>query len=314
MTRIAIVGYADYAMCGMRISNAINSVIEDSSICMTTREHPFNYPGQRVESLSDMVNAAEEFLKGSTNPWVILMEGDEGRGKRNKLIYNELRNTLGDFRFGRLYIGSGFRNKSEIYLNMHRDQNTELCIVSPDSMHLIDDSARFYPYLHTVAGLGSKRPSKTTPPIKICHSPSNVKTKGTNAIKKIITSQKKYFSLNLKIIHGVPYSECLKQREGNHIFVGQLNKKVGGFGYSSVEAMAQGMVSMATRNNTPDKIWEDVGLKPPPVVDFSESSLKELLSNIDKIQELREKSYDYVNCGQMSQSAAGSYYLSILSK
>ena len=96
--------------------------------------------------------------------------------------------------------------------------------------------------------------------------------------------------------------------------MGQLNKKVGGFGYSSVEAMAQGMVSMATRNNTPDKIWEDVGLKPPPVVDFSESSLKELLSNIDKIQELREKSYDYVNCGQMSQSAAGSYYLSILSK
>ena len=71
---------------------------------------------------------------------------------------------------------------------------------------------------------------------------------------------------------------------------------------------------MATRNNAPDKIWEDAGLEPPPVIDFSESSLKKLLSNIDNIQELREKSYDYVNYGQMSQSAAGSYYLSILSK
>ena len=99
MTRVAIIGYVDSAMCGMRISNAINSVIEDSSICMTTKKHPFNYPGQRVESLSDMVNATGEFLKGSTNPWVILTEGDERRGKSNKLIYNELRNTLDDFRF-----------------------------------------------------------------------------------------------------------------------------------------------------------------------------------------------------------------------
>ena len=314
MTRIAIVGCVDYAMCGMRISNAINSVIKDSAISIATIGRRQKYPGQRIEKSSKLVSATAKFLEGSTNPWVILMEGDEGRGKRNKLIYNELRNTLGDFRFGRLYVGSGFRSKSEKFLNMHRDQNTELCIVSPDSMHLIDDSARFYPYLHTVAGLGLKRPSKTTLPIKICHSPSNVISKGTDTIEKIIMLQKRYFSLNFKIIHGVPYSECLKQREGNHIFVGQLNKKVGGFGYSSVEAMAQGMVSMATRNNTPDKIWEDAGLKPPPVIDFSESSLKELLSNIDKIQELREKSYDYVNYGQMSQSAAGSYYLSILSK
>ena len=314
MTRIAIVGCVDYAMCGMRISNAINSVIKDSAISIATIGRRQKYPGQRIEKSSKLVSATAKFLEGSTNPWVILMEGDEGRGKRNKLIYNELRNTLGDFRFGRLYVGSGFRSKSEKFLNMHRDQNTELCIVSPDSMHLIDDSARFYPYLHTVTRLDLNRPSKTTLPIKICHSPSSIKTKGTNAIKQIIMSQKKYFSLNLKIIHGVRYSECLRQREGNHIFVGQLNKKVGGFGYSSVEAMAQGMVSMATRNNAPDKIWEDAGLEPPPVIDFSKSSLKELLSNVDKIQELREKSYDYVNYGQMSQSAAGSYYLSILSK
>tara|TARA_Y100000114_G_scaffold157182_1_gene187814 strand:- start:3274 stop:4209 length:936 start_codon:yes stop_codon:yes gene_type:complete len=311
MTRVAIIGYKDSALCGMRISNAINSVIENSAISMVMKKHRFDYPGQCVGGLSCIINATKEFLEGSTNPWVIMLEGIE---KKNKLIYNELHDALSGFRFGRLYVGSEFRDNPKDFLNMHRDQNTELCIVSPDSMHLIDSSARFYPYLHTVSRLGSSRPSETTLPIKICHSPSSLASKGTNVIWKIIMSQKKYFSLNFKIIHGVPYSECLRQREGSHIFVGQINKQVGGFGYSSVEAMAQGMVSMVTRNHAPDKIWEDAGLEPPPVIDFSERSLKELLSNIDKIQELREKSYDYVNYGQMSQSAAGSYYLSILSK
>ena len=55
MTRIAIVGCVDYAMCGMRISNAINSVIKDSAISIATIGRRQKYPGQRIEKSSKLV-------------------------------------------------------------------------------------------------------------------------------------------------------------------------------------------------------------------------------------------------------------------
>ena len=186
-----------------------------------------------------------------------------------------------------------------------------LCIISPDSMHLADKKIPCVPYLHTVPEIEERPLSPTTSPVRICHSPSSLKSKGTNLIRSMVYSQSQEASLVYTEIHGVAYEECLRLRADGHVFIGQHNSDVGGFGYSSVEAMAQGMVALATRGNTPDDVWRAAGLDPPPVLHLTPDALRSVCSSQERLHDLRLASHYYVHRGQMSATRAGNYYLSI---
>lgn len=125
--------------------------------------------------------------------------------------------------------------------------------------------------------------------ITICHAPGLMERpekKGTPIIVSVIKELKNKFTFEYDHIVGVPLSECLKRKSKSHIFIDQINPKVGGIGKNGYEALSLNCITIASVNSFND-IPKDLK---PPVINVNNQTelhneLKKLLSNPDLINE-----------------------------
>ena len=83
--------------------------------------------------------------------------------------------------------------------------------------------------------------------IKICHSPSSKKKKGTAEIEKAISLVKKKYNVDFIMLINLSQDECIKIKQQCDLFIDQIY--TGGYGNSLIEAISIGIPSMVYIKN-----------------------------------------------------------------
>lgn len=146
------------------------------------------------------------------------------------------------------YYGSDLRSRGLI---RELDQISDLNITSEfDHLSLKNNlEYLFYPYdpaeLPTKLNLENER-------VKIVHSPTNRKYKGTELIISVIEKIKKEKKIDFFLLENLPRSEVLKIKSTCDISIDQVGGKMGGTGYgkAGLETLAIGIPTIT--NMTPD--------------------------------------------------------------
>lgn len=118
----------------------------------------------------------------------------------------------------------------------------------------------------------------------ISHMPSNIKTKGTNIISKIIN---RILSINNNVIYlenkvKTKHSKIMELKKNTHIYIDQYNLQIGGFGVSGLEGLANGSIVLSSINKVDKNIWNILNIEPPPIIDIGVST-NELYNIIDNL-------------------------------
>lgn len=131
--------------------------------------------------------------------------------------------------------------------------------------------------------------------LTIAHSPTHHVTKGTETVIEVvkrIQADDEYGDLiDFDLIEGVTFAEAAARRAKAHIFIDQLNPEIGGFGASSIEAMAAGCAVLADIRHTIDD-WHVRGVASPPIIhvggaDELEDELRYLIRSPSTLAECR---------------------------
>ncbi len=314
--RVAFIGDRDYANCAHRAAQAINTAAGFAAArVVVAQRHQFGYPTDIcVEDIGrDAARGAlVEHMRGGDPAWVFTT----GTGSAGRWAEWGARAALpsgAKMRLGALHIGSAYRKDPESFNEADRARGVSLRFISADSMRF-SDSDHDHPYAHSISSI--PRPTIEAPEIPVVvHSPSVRHKKGSDEIESVLADLKASGLLfESMIVEGVSYEECLGRRGRGHILIGQLNLEVGGFGYSSVEAAAQGLAPMATINNIAPDMWADAGLPRPPVIGITSEEdlslkLRALIENPALLQEARARCVEWTHDGAVSPERAGAYYI-----
>ena len=310
--RILFAGDSDYANCSNRVARAINEYagFKCARVLLKNR-HRLGYYQDLYTDDGGLQAAISHLKSGSSS--IVLTTGD-GSYDLVKLISSRL-----DIPIGSLHVGTPYRENSRGFDVEDLKLGSVIRFISPDSIYLT--KVNCLPYLHCIDRRRISPIRKIESPI-VFHSPTSDSMKGTPFILKAIESTIKEVSpkpFKYRVIRGMSYEGCRAERSKGHIFIGQLNTRVGGFGYSSVEAAADGLVPIASMNNSPASVWSDVGLDEPPVLNATdESSLSRLLCDLirdpDMLYECRVRAYEWATCGSVSMIKAGGYYVDQISR
>jgi hypothetical protein len=141
--------------------------------------------------------------------------------------------------------------------------------------------------------------------LTIFHCPS--RDKGSIFIEKkindILTKYKLHDKYEFKTKSGITFNEVIELKKQTHIYIGQFcdgkhsNQLVGGFGLSSIEALATGNIVLSLNNNIPTKI---IG-KDFPIINLeNELKFESIVSDLllkDKKDLIKKanNSFDYFN-------------------
>ena len=325
--RLVFVGENDWASCAFRVAQALNAYYgETVARTVVANSHPFGYENDicvQEHGLSKAFDKGVGHLAEGDAAWVFTT-GD-GTVALTNLFFDRLA-KMKTFRTGRVrllrgafHIGTAYRSSPDMYDRVDRELGVSVRFISPDSIRLSPDPGVWdLPYCHAIGGFSASYIEPISIPA-IVHSPSNRGTKGSDAIEKVVDSLRSEFNFEWRCISGVSYSECVRMREAGHIFIGQLNPAVGGFGYSSVEAAAQGMVPIASQCLTPESVWSDAGLSVPPVLSASDPEelravLVKLLKDPNLLCTLRRRANRWAHFGDVSLLGSGAYYAAQLEK
>lgn len=123
--------------------------------------------------------------------------------------------------------------------------------------------------------------------ITISHAPGlqeRPEKKGTPIILSVINKLKEKYDFEYDHIVGVSLKECLERKSKSHIFIDQINPKVGGIGKNGYESLSLNCITLASVNGFNDIPKKDR----PPVINVNNESdlfsrLSLLLSNINDI-------------------------------
>jgi hypothetical protein len=114
--------------------------------------------------------------------------------------------------------------------------------------------------------------------ITISHAPGlqeRPKKKGTPIIISVINKLKQKYDFDYDHIVGVPFNECLKRKSKSHIFIDQINPKVGGIGKNGYEALSLNCITLSSVNG-----FNDIPKKiRPPVINVNDEN--ELYNRLD---------------------------------
>lgn len=320
LTRVAFIGDRDHAHCAHRTAYALRCAGVESRVTIL-HPHPFGYDSEPcVDSLGGRDAAMAslvQFLSGSRNPWVFTT-GDGSYDLFEEAVDRLLESGIAP-RLGALHVGSSFRNRPGYFNQQDRRLGVRLRVVSADSMDLCCPASDGYtvPYLHSL-------PPRPKPAIRdlgsvlsVAHSPSRRSTKGTDAVIRVVTALiDEGLPLTLNLIEGVSYEECSRLRSKSDVFVGQLNPKIGGFGYSSVEAASEGLVPIASLKNRRTRRrfdWDRFDIPAPPVVHAgSPEELRQVLSDLcaspDLVRSLQDRALAWTSDGSANAQWAGEWY------
>lgn len=140
--------------------------------------------------------------------------------------------------------------------------------------------------------------------LTILHCPS--RDKGTEFIEKniknIITKYNLQDKFRFLIKKGITLEEVLELKKQSHIYIGQFcdgkhsEQEVGGFGLSSIEALATGNIVFCLNNKIPVEMEKSM-----PIINLeNEEKFESIVSNLllkDKkdLQDIANKSFEYFN-------------------
>lgn len=146
-----------------------------------------------------------------------------------------------------------------------------------------------YPYLHCIPHYAAEMPTEITRTPVVMHVPSNKGKKGTDAIRRAMGRMPSH--VEYVEISGVSAQEALEAKRRCDIYIDQLIPDIGGYGASSVEALAQGKAVLASINHVlecRDEIEQHFAL--PPIINIeSEEDLVVELRKLISPQTLLEK-------------------------
>jgi len=179
------------------------------------------------------------------------------------------------------YYGSDLRIRGVI---KELDEISDLNITSEyDHLALKDDlEYLFYPYDFT------ELPQKSTEEndrIKIIHSPTDRKYKGTELIISVIDKIKKEKNIEFLLIENMQRSELLKIKSTCDISIDQVGGRMGGTGYGKAGLETLGMGIPTITNMTKD--YEDWLPENPFTVANSEDELYKKLNQLIDSKQLR---------------------------
>ena len=317
------VGYNDWAQCAHMVSRSLRDGGIWSQVVV---HHPhalgYDYPYCIEDPMffkrrKNYEHVVQEFIEHPAKAkWLISTDGEHAS---TNSIRARIDRECCKYRVGVLHIGSKFRSNPRRCSSDDEMFDTRLRFISPDSMHLVSTMDEFsYPYLHrTPLELDPFTPTSDRKPV-VVHSPSSRRTKNTENIMSVFNSIPKDLA-EIKLVEGVSHKECVQQRNGGSIFVDQMTT-LGGFGYSSVEAAAQGMVPISSLTRPCGgefSEWGKYGIEKPPVLNAStpedlRALLLSLLQDRDLLEKRRLAAYTWAKEGSISPSQCSKYYCDII--
>lgn len=180
------------------------------------------------------------------------------------------------------YFGSDLRARG---LMKELDKISDLNITSEfDHLKMHPDIHYLY-YPYEGEDLPERIPNDS-PRVKIVHSPTNRKFKGTDLILRVIKEVKKERKIEFILLEKLPREKVLKIKASCDICIDQVGGKFGGTGYgkSGLESLAMGI---PTITNMTEEYQEFLG-DHPFVVANNENELKEKLIELIDSKNLRE--------------------------
>ncbi len=190
------------------------------------------------------------------------------------------------------YYGSDLRSRG---LMRELDKISDLNLTSEfDHLEMHPDIHYiFYPYEGD--DLPERIPNESNK-VRIVHSPTNRKFKGTDLILKVIKEIKKDRDIEFFLLENLPRHEVLKIKATCDICIDQVGGKYGGTGYgkSGLESLAMGIPTVTNMTDAYQKFLKEN----PFVVANNEKELKdkliELIDNKNLREEIGKLSIDWV--------------------
>jgi hypothetical protein len=160
-------------------------------------------------------------------------------------------------RVGVRHAGSQYRARPQFYNQLDPALGVRARFVAADLYRFCADDPISVPYYQTHGGVAvGEKPAGR---LRVSHSPTNRFKKGTDEILAALRD----LDIDLDVIEGVPFDECVRRRAPSHIFVDQAQAQIGGFGASSIEALAAGCVTISDMRHIHPRVWAEFIPKPP---------------------------------------------------
>ena len=316
---ILFLGEVDHANLGTEVAAAINVVAPGTARSWVQQAHRLKYATRDVVTYSTP-HALRALAPQIT--WAICMDS---RHEVFKSMLNRMRlrgrhwvkkpgeGALRPVRLGMMHGGSTFRGGPKECLRADAELGIEATFVSPDSFRFIPRDARTtYPLCNSY-GVNLTPPETLTRcegPVRVGHSPTS-RYKGS---AEVSTALRSLPGATLNGITKVAHPTCLAQKATCHAFVDQMVKDVGGYGQSTVEALAFGCATFASIHHVSPRCWEHFP-RPPLTHALTANGLAKALrpyiEDRDRLHALREQSLQWAK-DHASPRAVGTYWLARL--
>lgn len=297
---ILFAGGRDNANISNRIARGMRDLGHNAR-CLSISPHPFGYQEDLVGERA-LAGLRKQRIKWD---WII------GVGDSNYRAFTRIRESLAhQLREAKVAIrhgGTAYRTRVKL-CDEHDAPFARRFMGGDLYRHTLNDP-KAVPY-HAPADELVTEPIDQSGPIVVGHSPSKRSTKGTDLILTVLKS----LPVELELIEGVTYRECLARRARCHIFVDQMQPAIGGFGASSVEAMAAGCAVLADVRHVHHQV--DRFYPRPPIVHVATAEdltleLTDMLRNRERLRTLRSMSYAWATDHGFRNRAAR-YWLRML--
>jgi hypothetical protein len=255
---VLFAGRHDWANVSNRIARAMNATAgRRVARVYTETPHPFGYPED--ERVADPGHLAARL---GPEDWLIWTgDGDYA------WWLDFLRRFRPRAQLATQHVGKAYRTRSDEFNARDTECGARLRFVSCDLLRLATSGPPAVPRFAPYDAIEPRDPPPIKPGerIRVAHSPSN-NAKGTDTIRTALGG----LPVEVDVIHGVSFAECLARRRRAHIFVDQFVPEVGAFGQSATEALAQGCAVVSSIGQC-EPAWEV--LERPPVLNVASPGL-----------------------------------------
>lgn len=310
--RVLFIGRNDWANVSHRVARGMNAAAgERIARVLVLEPHPFGY---QEDMLIGRPNAQDWRQLGRAADWLI-STGD-GEYHAWETLTSMVR-AHGQ-RLATCHVGSAYRSAPGRYNETDAALGFDRRFIGGDLYRFALDDPKAVPYFAPPEGI-----AEVTAPIgervRIGHSPTNRDKKGTPAILEVLedlSTGPVGHLVEVDVIEGVTYSEAVARRSRCHVFVDQLQPEVGGFGASSVEALAAGCAVLADVHNVHPNV--STFYPPPPIINVRHpgelaKDLQVLVRDRALLEQRRRAGYEWAR-NWATPEAVGSYWLSHLAQ
>jgi hypothetical protein len=310
--KVLFLGRNDWANVSHRVARGMNAAAgAPIARVLVLEAHPFGY---REDMLIGRPSADGWRQWGRAADWLI-STGDGEYAAFSSLC--DLIQAHGQRR-ATCHVGSQYRAAAARYNEADSQLGFDRRFIGGDLYRFALEDRRAVPYFappdQVAAELAPVRER-----VRIGHSPTNREKKGTSAILEVLEDLATGAlgpQVEIDVIEGVTYREALARRDRCHVFIDQLHPEIGGFGASSVEALAAGCAVLADVHNVHANV--DHFYPRPPIIDVRHPGelardLSLLVRDRAELERRRRASLAWAQ-NWATPEAVGTYWLSHLAE